>query len=233
MKRVRRGEGGKGQKAPADQPVDGAEGKLCAGDLGDAGRAHLDGLGGKPRFRAGQPGGHAVWHQRHDKAPVGRHRHDNVELLGKLGLHLRPLGRQKRQRHRAPRPEGQAARGATPDRPDLAVAAEPAGADVGRLDHGLPAADKRPVGLQPRRAVLKKRDVGRGAADIGDHGGAGAGKEGGAGKAGSRPGQHRFHGARARISRFQKRPVALDHHQPAGQPFARHDAFGGGDKPVQ
>ena len=91
MQRVCRGEGGEGQKPALDQPVDSAKGELRASDLGDAGRSRLDGLGGKPRLGAGQPGRHPVRHQRHYKSPVGRHGHDNGKLLGKLVLHRRPL----------------------------------------------------------------------------------------------------------------------------------------------
>ena len=91
VKRVCRGEGGQRQKATPDQPVNRTKGKLCAGDFGNADGPGLDRLFRKPRFRAGQPGGDAMRHQRHDKPPVGCHWHRRGKLLLQLVMKIRPL----------------------------------------------------------------------------------------------------------------------------------------------
>ena len=233
MKRIGRRKGGKCQQAARNQPVDRAKRQLRAGDIGNADRPDLQRLFCKPGLGPCQPVGNAVRHQGHYKAAIGCHWHGNVKLRGETILGLGPLVGKKRQGYGAARPQRQTTSGAATDRPDLAVAAKAAGADIGRLDHCLPAADKRAISLQPWCPVLQQRDIGCRAANIGNKGRLRASKKGCAGKAGGWPRQYGLHRSRTGIIGLQERSVTLDHHQRAGKAAFRHDGFGGGDKPVE
>ena len=186
MQRIGGRESSKGKKTPSDQPVHRTQSQLCRGNLGNAGRSHFDSLGRKTRFRTGQPARHTIWHQRHDETPVGGHRHAYPQLFSKNVFDLWPSGCQKRQRDGTTRTKGQPARGAARNRQHLGITTKPAGADISSLDHGFPAADKRPVIFQSWCAILQQRYVCGCAAYIGDHGGLCPGQKGSAGKAGSR-----------------------------------------------
>ena len=73
--------------------------------------------------------------------------------------------RQQAQRHRLARSDAQPI---LPVEVHLAVAAEAAGAHIDRLDHGAPAADQRALGADGGPAADHDRDVGGGAAHVGD-----------------------------------------------------------------
>ena len=143
------------------------------------------------------------------------------------------MGGEQGQRDSAARAKSQAAGRAAGDRQHFGIAAKPAGADIRRLDHGFPAANKCAVILEPRRAILQQRDIGGCAADIRHHGCLRAGEKSRPGEAGGRARQDRFNRPRARIMRANQRAVAFDHHQRAVKAEFGHDAFRCGNQLVE
>ena len=109
--------------------------------------------------------------------------------------------------------------------PHFAVAAEAIGVDGDCLDHGLPAADGRAFLVQHRPAAAQHRDVGGGAAHVGDQDVILARQVTRADQARGRAGENRLDRAGQRQVGLDQRPVALHHHQRRLDALARQQPF--------
>ena len=100
---------------------------------------------------------------------------------------------------------------------DLRIAAKARGANTRCGDHGLPAANARPVAAQLRAAIQQQGNIRGRAANIGDKGGFLACQQGSPGQAGRRAGQDSLNRTGAGEIRPQQRAISLDHHQRTAQ----------------
>ena len=128
--------------------------------------------------------------------------------------------RQQAGRHHTARAHRQAL---VPAETHFAVAAEPDRVDPHRLDHRLPVADIGAVVGQLRLTVADDRDIGGGAAHVGDDGVVEAGQLAGADDARRRARQHRADRFFDRVLEAGQRTVALDQHQRRVDSMARED----------
>ena len=95
----------------------------------------------------------------------------------------------------------------------FAVAAQANRIDLHRLDHGPPIADHRAVKTQGWQAAAHDRNIGGGAAHIGDDGVLQTAERTRAQHAGGRTGQHRADRALQGAGHIDQRTIAFDNHQ--------------------
>ena len=101
-----------------------------------------------------------------------------------------------------------------------------------RLDHRAVTTDRGTVGPERRHAVAHDRDVGGGAADVGDHGIVGVGEMGRTDEAGGRTREDRLDRTLLHeVDRHERTVAAHDHHRGVDPPFHETPA-GSGDEVV-